>query len=85
MFASVVTIRGVVAELARRGIGTSQLLQGERIGERELEDMRTILSADECERIITRAIQLTGNPALGLSVGTNAPDNLFQIVSHLVV
>jgi AraC-like DNA-binding protein len=85
MFASVVTISGVIAELARRGIGASQLLHGERIGDRELEDMRTILSADECERIITRAIQLSGNPALGLSVGSNAPDSLFQIVSHLVV
>lgn len=85
MFASVVTIRGVVAELSRRGISASQLLHGERIGERELEDMRTILSADECDRIITRAMLLSGNPALGLSVGHNAPESLFQIVSHLVL
>jgi AraC-like DNA-binding protein len=85
MFVSVVIIRGVVAELAQRGIPASQLLVDERIRERDLDDMRVMLTTAEYERILERGYALTANPALGLTVGNNAPESLFQIVSHLAL
>jgi AraC-like DNA-binding protein len=85
MFVSVIVIRGLLAELRRHGVSASDLLRGPTAHDSFLADMRSVISADEWDEILARAVQLTGDPGIGLSVGANSPENTFQIFSHLAL
>lgn len=82
---SVLAIRAVIAELARRGIPPSSLLEHDPIPESELSDMCCSISASQCARLLERAMKLSGDPGLGLSVGFYAPERTFQLVAHLAL
>jgi AraC-like DNA-binding protein len=85
MFVSVVIVRGILAELRQRGVSADELFGGTSLSEDYLADMRAMVHIDEFEHLVTRAMLLSKNPGLGLSVGMNAPETMFQILAHLAL
>lgn len=83
MFVSVIVVRSMLEELQRRGISREELLRDSALDEEKLADMRTMVGADLLDDIVVRAVELLGNPALGLTLGTRAPEGMAQIISHL--
>ena len=55
------------------------------IGGDELADIRSTISPETYHLFVRRALEATGDPALGLSMGARAPENMLQIVGHLMM
>lgn len=85
MFVSVIIVRGILAELQRHGIEPAETLLGLDLREDQLADLRSRISFAELDRVIERAISLSGDPGLGLSMGIHAPESMLQILGHLMV
>ena len=76
---SIIAVRGVIAAVSRLGFPTRRLLQDAGIDESSLSDTRTRVSVASFEILIRNALELTGRPGLGLSVGEAAPEFLLMI------
>ena len=61
--------RLLCAELRRRGIATEPMLQGSGLAWDALHTGQAFLSLAQLQRLVTQALALSGDPALGLSVG----------------
>jgi len=85
VFVSVIIVRSMLEEVQRRGISREELLRGSSLDDEKLADMRTMVPADALGEIVSRSIELLREPALGLTLGTKAPEGLGQIVSHLAL
>jgi AraC-like DNA-binding protein len=85
MFVSVIVVRSLLEEIERRGIPRRELLADARLDEERLGDLRTMICADVLDDIVLRAVELLHDPALGLSLGSRAPEGLGQIISHLAL
>lgn len=84
MFVSVLTIRGILDEVARRGVAAEDVLRGSHVEARDLNDMRTLIDIEQYDHIVTRAMELARDPGLGLSVAIHAPESMFQLLSYLI-
>jgi AraC-like DNA-binding protein len=82
---SIVFLRGIVAEVQRRGRDPAPLFRQARIDSARMEDMRDSLESDECARLVEATVQLTGDDAIGLSVGANAPQHALHLYGHLLL
>jgi len=85
MFVSVIIVRGILAELQRHGISTAEALDGLDLREEQLSDIRARISFADIDKVIVRAMALSGDQGLGLSMGVNAPESMLQILGHLMV
>jgi len=85
MFVSVIIVRGILAELQRHGVEPALALAGLDLREEQLADLRSRISFAQLDRVIERALSLSGDPGLGLSMGVNAPESMLQIIGHLMV
>jgi AraC-like DNA-binding protein len=85
MYVSVLIVRGIVSELQAHGIEPDRALERLGLLPDALFDIRARISFGELDRILLKAIELTGDPGLGLSMGINAPENMLQLLGHLVV
>jgi len=85
MSVSIIMIRGILGELRSRGVDPDPLLAECEIGSGELADIRSTISPETYHLFVRRALAATGEPALGLSMGTRAPENMLQIVGHLMM
>lgn len=85
MFVSVVIVRGVLETLAKQGFSAKDVLGTVRLPERALEDMRNMVPAADIEIIVKRAMTLSRNPALGLTLGFDAPERLLQLVGYVAM
>ena len=61
--------RLLCAELRRRGIAPEPMLQGAGLAWDALHTGQAFLSLAQLQRLVTQALTLSGDPALGLSVG----------------
>lgn len=61
--------RLLCGELRRRGIAPEQMLQGSGLTWDALHTGQAFLSLAQLQRLVTSALALSGDPALGLSVG----------------
>jgi AraC-like DNA-binding protein len=61
--------RLLCVELRRRGIAPEQMLQGSGLAWDTLQTGQAFLSLAQLQRMVTQALALSGDPALGLSVG----------------
>jgi len=82
---SIVFLRVVVAEIQRRGLDPAPLFRRARIDSARIEDIREVLQADECARLVDATVELTGDEAIGLSVGANAPQHALHLYGHLLL
>lgn len=85
MFVSVIFVRAIVSELQSRGLSPAHALAGIGVRDDQLNDLRSRFSYAEMDRIIEKAIDLTGDAGLGLSIGMNAPESMLQVLGHLIV
>src|SRR5687768_4757458 len=85
MFISVVMLRGLLAEVQARGLVADPLLRYSGIASDRLADVRGGLTVPEWESALRIAIEMTGDEGLGLSMGEKAPENMLQLVGHLVL
>jgi AraC-like DNA-binding protein len=85
MRVSIVVVRAILAELRRRGIASEQLLSELRLDQVALLDLHTRVSFEQVDQLVMRAIALTGDEGLGLTIGSRSPDNMLQILGHLIV
>jgi AraC-like DNA-binding protein len=85
MFVSVIFVRAIVSELQSRGMSPAHALAGIGVRDDQLNDLRARFSYADMDRIIEKAIELTGDPGLGLSIGMNAPESMLQVLGHLIV
>jgi AraC-like DNA-binding protein len=81
----VVCVRALLGGVARHGVDPNLVLTEARLDASLLGDGRARLPLREWQRLVQRAIALTGNTGLGLSVGGAVPDHVFQIVGQLAV
>lgn len=85
MFVSVVIVRGVLETLAKQGFSAKEVLGRVHLPEHALEDMRNMIPAGDIDTIVKRAMSLSRNPALGLTLGFDAPDRLLQLVGYVAM
>lgn len=85
MFISIVMLRGLLAEVQARGLVPDPLLRYSAISNDRLADVRGGLTLEEWESALRIAIEMTGDEGLGLSMGEKAPENMLQLVGHLVL
>ncbi|MDB4986207.1 MAG: virS 15 [Myxococcaceae bacterium] len=85
MFVSVIIVRGIVAELKVHGIEPAQALELFGLKPDALSDIRARISFTELDHIIRKAMELSADAGLGLSMGVNAPESMLQVLGHLVV
>ena len=85
MSLSGVIARGILSEVARQGHDPYALLAQVQIERKRLLDLSETLSIAEFEQLLQSAMAVTGDPALGLSVGVHAPITMWQIVAHAML
>jgi AraC-like DNA-binding protein len=85
MSVSIIMIRGILWELRSRGVDPEPLLSECELAKDAVADIRTTVSSERYHRFVRRALEVTGDPALGLSMGSRAPENMLQIVGHLML
>jgi AraC-like DNA-binding protein len=85
MMISVVLIRGMLSELGAQGIASERLLQDLALNEEALSDVRGRVSLADFENLVSRAIELTRDPGLGLTLAVHAPPTMLQILGLLLL
>jgi AraC-like DNA-binding protein len=85
LYKSMVFVRGLIAGLQRQGIEGEALFRGTSLEGRPLGDSNARITLEEWRTLTRRAIALSGDRGLGLSIGGNASDHMLQIVTQLAV
>lgn len=75
----------VLSELRRRGFADEALLSGSSIDAALLGNLRATITLEEYGALLMRAVEITGDPALGLSMGEHWSESMLQVVGQLVV
>jgi len=81
---SIVLVRAFVEVVERAGVGRDRLLLGTKVDPNRLDVSDARLEFAEFARLETRAIDLTGDEALGLHIGEQASEAAFDLVAHLI-
>ncbi len=81
---SILVVRALAHELARRNIPVAELANGTGFDLALLEDPSARIPIAEYERIVGRALEVTGDRQLGLHVGARTPIAALTVVGHLV-
>lgn len=84
MSISVLLARGLARAVEKMGFDHSALLEAARIDPVRLDDVEGRLDIAEYDRLLTTAIDVTGNPALGLHIGETAHGPTYNLSAHLV-
>jgi AraC-like DNA-binding protein len=82
---SIVIVRAFVEVVERAGVGRDQLLSSANIDPKRLDASDARLEFAEFARLQTRAVDLTGDEALGLHIAEQASEAAFDLVAHLIV
>jgi AraC-like DNA-binding protein len=82
---SFVLVRAFVEVVERAGVGREQLLATTQVDLGRLDGREARLEFAEFARLQLRALDLTGDEALGLHIGEQASEAAFDLVAHLIV
>ncbi len=85
MSVSIVLVRAFVEVVERAGVSRDQLLLTTQIDPTRLEATEARLEFAEFARLEARALDLTGDEALGLHITEQASEAAFDLVAHLIV
>jgi AraC-like DNA-binding protein len=85
LYKSTIFVRALAAALQRRGIEGESLFEGSGLASSLLVDGDARISLEAWRTLTRRAIALTGDTGLGLSIGGNTSDHMLQIVVQLAV
>jgi AraC-like DNA-binding protein len=84
MTVSSILVRALVEVSERAGVSREALLQGTAIDPRRLEHAIDRFELRDFERLQLRALDVTGDEALGLHLAERASEASFDLVAHLV-
>lgn len=79
---SIAFVRGLVEAVESMGVSRDELLQGSTVSVHDLGESRLTVSRAEIDRLVERAIAITGEPALGLKWWEKATFGAFGAVGH---
>jgi len=85
MSVSILYARGIVAEIQRRDLDVDALLRRARLDHARLADVREMLEIEEMDQLTTAAVELSGDAAVALAAGANAPEHTAQLFGYLVL
>ncbi len=85
MGVSIVIVRAFVEVVERAGVSRDQLLAATKIDPRRLDASDARLEFAEFADLQTRAVDLTGDEALGIHIAEQASEAAFDLIAHLIV
>lgn len=85
MSVSIVLVRAFVEVVERAGVPRERLLLGTKVNPQRLDASDARLEWAEFAHLQTRAVELTGDEALGLHIAEQASEAAFNLVAHLIV
>lgn len=85
MSVSVLMVRAFFDELQSRGYETASLLDVCGISQEQLADLRCRVDSERFAQLVERAVALSDDPAIGLSLGSRTPQSVLQIVGYLLL
>jgi AraC-like DNA-binding protein len=85
VYVSILFVRMLLSELRRRGLPDAALLEGSSVDVAALANLRATIPTAEWVALLVRAIELTGDPALGIAMGETWSLSMLQVVGQLVV
>jgi AraC-like DNA-binding protein len=83
MTVSILMVRALVQALEQVGVSRSQLFAAVSVDPHWLGDCHARLSDAEYERMQLAALELSGDPALGLHMGEQARASTYDVLGHL--
>ncbi len=81
---SVLIVRALIQELNRRDVSTGEFCASVGLDPAFLDDATFRMELHEYNRVVTRALAITGDPQLGLHVGAHTPPAALTVFGHLV-
>jgi AraC-like DNA-binding protein len=84
VYISILLVRVLLSELRRRGLDDRSILHGTSIDDAVLADMRSTISLSEWAVVLTRAVELSGDPTFGLAMGENFSQSKLQLIGQLI-
>lgn len=85
MFVSKLIVRSLLAELEARGVRAGELIADpELLGDPQAWSS-SALRGPEVDRLIARALRVSNDPGLGLTLGQQVPENALRVVGHLLL
>jgi AraC-like DNA-binding protein len=85
LYKSIVLVRALVAAVVRRGVEQDALFQGSKFERGLLGDSSARISLQDWHALVKRALALTGDPGLALTIGSEISDHMLQIVGQLAL
>jgi AraC-like DNA-binding protein len=85
LYKSMILVRALAAAMRKRGFEPGALFEGTGLQDSLLADGNARISLEDWRKLTRRAIALTGDTGLGLSIGGNTSDHMLQIVVQLAV
>jgi AraC-like DNA-binding protein len=85
MFVSKLIVRSLLAELEARGVRAAEVVADpELFGDAQAWSC-SALHGPEVDRLIARALRVSNDPGLGLTLGQQVPENALRVVGHLLL
>jgi AraC-like DNA-binding protein len=81
---SILFVRLLLTELRQRDITDAAALADSRIDAAMLANLRATVTNDEWVKLLLRALDLTGDPALGIALGETFSPSMLQVVGQLL-
>jgi AraC-like DNA-binding protein len=85
LYKSVLCVRALLGGVARYGFEPNQVLVNSSLDPGLLADGRTRIPLRDWQLLVLRAMALTQDKGLGLALGGDLPEHVFQIVGQLAV
>ena len=83
LYKSIVWVHALVGALARRDIERDELFRGSNVQPSLLSETRARISLSDWRALVKRAMLLTDDPGIALTIASTAPDNVLQIVGQV--
>jgi AraC-like DNA-binding protein len=84
MLVSVVFVRGIYAELQRRGLDAEAWLNDAGVDQGTLSDLRAMVDVQTWDSLLLRAEELLNDPGLGLTLGFGEHEGMLQLLGYLL-
>jgi AraC-like DNA-binding protein len=84
VFVSVLMVRILLDECRVRGVAAESLLAGTTLTNQQLADVRTRVPSELFAKLACRALRLTHDDGLGLSLGARIPVQALQVIGYLL-
>lgn len=85
MFVSVVVVRGILAEIQKRGADGQLWLRESGVDQGALTDLRASVDLDTWNRLLRRAMTMLDDPGLGLSIGFGDSEGMLQLLGYMLL